>query len=385
MDLDQKYPSVIDMQAAAIRRVPHFAHEYLTGGIGEETSVARNRAALNAVKLRPRYLTDVNKPDLGCHLLGRDYALPFGVAPIGLGGLMWPRAAEHLAASAKRAEIPFCLSTFATTSLEKAAEIAGEHAWFQLYVPNDEAMRNDIIDRAKRAGYQILVVTVDIPTHTRRRREIKSGLSVPPRFDLATLTQIMVRPAWAMESLRCGIPRFETLVPYIPAGGSLEQLSIFLSSIIEGHVTVERLKAIRDRWPGKLIVKGLLDPADVADCRSIGIDGIVVSNHGGRQLDAAPSPVEVLAEVRAAAGEEIAIIADSGVRSGLDVARMLALGADFVLLGRAFMFAVCAIGAAGGDHVIEVLRKELRSTLAQIGCPRLAELPKFFLQKDRAE
>ncbi len=376
MNVDQKYPTVTSMESAAKRRVPRFAFEYMVGGIGAELGLRRNRQALDAVRLRPRYLTSC-KPNLACTLLGRTYDLPFGVSPMGLSGMIWPGSAELLAVTAQNHKIPFALSMFATTRLERIAQLAPQYAWFQLNASNDEAIEEDLVARAQRSGYETLVVTIDVPTATRRERDIRNGLSIPPRFDVRTLLQILQRPAWMIHTLQTGIPEFENLRPYLPRKLSLVELGEFLARILEGHVSVERLKGIRDRWPGKLVVKGVLDPADAVACKGIGVDAIVVSNHGGRQLDAAPAAIEVLAEVKRAIGANLPVLVDGGIRSGLDIARAMACGADFVLLGRAFMFGVAALGRKGGDHVISVLREELRSTMGQIGCEELTDLPRF--------
>jgi isopentenyl diphosphate isomerase/L-lactate dehydrogenase-like FMN-dependent dehydrogenase len=376
MNVDQKYPTVASMEAAAKRRVPRFAFEYMVGGIGSELGLRRNRQALDAVRFLPRYLTSC-KPNLACTLLDRTYDLPIGVSPMGLSGMIWPGSAELLAVTAQSHKIPFALSMFATTRLERIAQLAPQYAWFQLNVPNDAAIEEDLIARAQRSGYETLVVTIDVPTATRRERDIRNGLSIPPRFDVRTLLQILQRPAWAIHTLQTGIPEFENLKPYLPGKLNLVELGEFVARIMEGHVSVERLKRIRDRWPGKLVAKGVLDPADAVVCKGIGVDAIVVSNHGGRQLDAAPAAIEVLAEVKRAIGANIPVLVDGGIRSGLDIARALACGADFVLLGRAFMFGVAALGRKGGDHVISVLREELRSTMGQIGCEELTDLPSF--------
>jgi len=372
------------MEVAAKRRVPRFAFEYMVGGIGAELGLRRNRRALDAVKLRPRYLTSC-KPNLACTLLGRTYDLPIGVSPMGLSGLIWPRSAEFLAVAAQKNKIPFALSMFATTRLERIGRLAPEHAWFQLYVPNDRAIEQDLIARALHSGYETLVVTIDVPTATRRERDIRNGLSVPPRLDISTLLQMLRRPVWALHTVQTGIPEFENIKPYLPGKLALAELGDFIARMIEGHVSVERLKGIRDRWPGKLIVKGVLDPADAEACKGIGLDAIIVSNHGGRQLDAAPAAIEVLTQVRRAIGTGMPVLVDGGIRSGLDIARAMACGADFVLLGRAFMFSIAALGRDGGDHVISLLREELRSTMAQLGCRELTALPNFVWKEDQSD
>ena len=366
------------MEAAARRRIPRFAFDYLAGGIGREDCLAENLAALKAVKLRPRYLSnEADRPDCRQTLFGQTYDAPFGIAPVGLGGLIWPKAAEHLAVAAETHNVPFALSSFATSSVEDIAEAVGRCAWFQLYPTVDEEVDRDMLRRARAAGCEVLVVTVDVPTETRRDHDLRNGLSVPPRFDLETIAEMAMRPRWALAMARSGVPRFRNLAPYIPEDAGLAELGRFLTELVDGHVSAEKMKRLRDVWPGKLIVKGILDPEDARLCQSIGADAVVVSNHGGRQLDAAEPVTKVLGLIREAVGPDMPLLADGGVRTGLDIARLLACGADFVLGARAFMFALAACGAPGADHVMKVLKAEFRMTLAQIGCPRVADLPGF--------
>ena len=365
------------MERAVRGRIPHFAADYMMGGVLEEVGLERNRSALRDVTFAPLHVLDSIHPSFGVSILGRDYAAPFGVAPMGLGGIIWPLAAEHMARAAAAHEVPFVVSTYGTTSLERIAEIAGEHAWLQLYTPNDPEVLESFLARIEAAGYEVLMVTVDVPASTRRERDIASGLSVPPRFNLHTLLQILARPRWALEMLATGIPRFENMTRYLPTGASLDEQAYFLTNLTYGHISPDLLGRIRDRWKRRLLVKGIMRPEDARICRDLGMDGVVVSNHGGRQLDAALAPVEVLAKIRAEIGSEMLMVGDGGIRSGLDVARMLACGADFVLLARAFAFAVAAIGPRGPDHAMHVLKAELTHTLAQIGCERLDLLPEF--------
>ena len=377
MDLMRRYPAHDDLRRRAMRRVPGLAWDFFIGGIGPELGLKQNRAALDAIRLAPRYIQEPFVPDMAVELMGRRYAMPFGVCPMGLTSLIWPRSEFALAAAAKAADIPYGLSSFASATLEEIAALAGPNAWYQHYVTNRPEIEADLLNRAKAAGYETLVVTVDVPGETKRDRDIKNGLSMPPKFDLRTVAQVAACPRWAWETWRAGIPQLAILGRYVPKGASMEERGAFMDAVMEGNVGPERLRQIRDAWTGKMVVKGVLDPADAEECRRIGVDGIVVSNHGGRQLDPAPAPVEVLGAIRDAAGPGIAIIADSGVTSGADIARALAAGADFVLLGRAFLMGVAALGAPGAAHVVDILRTELRSTMGQIGAKTVAEMPEF--------
>ena len=365
------------MEAAARRRIPCFAWDYLSSGIGREIGLQENTSNLDRIKLLPRYLVDdADHPDMTHSLLGIDHALPFGVSPMGLSGIVWPRAAEHLARAAKQFNIPFALGSFATSSIEQIGDIGGQ-IWYQHYPTVDPEIDTDLLQRAEQAGFETLVITVDIPTATRRDRDIRNGLSVPPATDFRFFYDIITHPAWALAMLRAGLPEFQNLKPYLPKNPSLAQLGVILTELVEGHVNPDKLAWYRDKWPGKLIVKGILDPNEALACVEIGVDAVSVSNHGGRQLDAAPALIEALPTIRAAVGDQFPLLVDGGARNGLDIARYLALGADFVLLGRAFAFALGAMGSAGAAHAMRILRDELRSTLAQLGCPNIRRLTEF--------
>ncbi|MGH6915494.1 MAG: alpha-hydroxy acid oxidase, partial [Geminicoccales bacterium] len=310
------------------------------------------------------------------------YDAPFGVAPIGLGGLMWPRIAEIMAEAAARANIPFALSTVATTSIERAAELAGDCFWFQLYTPTEPSVRDDLLDRAAATGCRVLLVTIDTPVAGWRPRDLRNGLSVPPRFNLRTLLQMAARPAWAAATLRAGIPKFASLEPYVPNIEDLGMVSEFIRSKLTGGLDREVLARIRDRWQGALVLKGVETERDAELALRIGADGVVVSNHGGRQLDASRSPVEVLPRICAAVGGRMTVLADSGVHSGADIGRMLAKGAAAVLAGRAFVYGVGALGRAGGEHTIELLRDELARLMGQLRCARPDELARHLATTD---
>jgi L-lactate dehydrogenase (cytochrome) len=271
------------------------------------------------------------------------------------------------------------LSSVSTSSIEAIGTIGG-NLWYQHYATVDNEINADLLRRAQTAGFDTLVITVDIPTATRRDRDIRNGLSVPPEFNLRTLLDILQCPAWALGMLRQGVPEFANLKPYMPEGLSLAGVGVQLSTLLEGHVSRDKLRWYRKQWPGSLIVKGILDANDATACVNIGADAIVVSNHGGRQLDAAQTVVDALPAIRNAVGQDFPLLADGGIRNGLDIARYLALGADFVLLGRAFMFALGAIGDNGSAHAMAVLQAELRTTLGQLGCASLRQLPEILIE-----
>ncbi|WP_137157612.1 alpha-hydroxy acid oxidase [Rhizobium sp. FKL33] len=376
-DLSRRYPSVAHMKEEARTRIPGFAWEYMTGGIGPEENVRRNVDDLQAVQMMPRYLNgEADVPLFSTSLFGAQLDAPFGVAPMGLNGLIWPGCEKPIAAAARAQNIVHVLSTHATQSLEDMKRHSGASGWFQLYPPNDPEMESDLIRKAREAGYQVLVVTVDIPAPTRRDRDIRNGLSVPPEITMRTLSHVLTRPRWLLRLAQYGMPHFRNLEPYAPPGLSITQLGAFLGKILSGHITADRLKRIRDQWPGKLVVKGVLDPDEAAIYMAAGADGVIVSNHGGRQLDAAPSSAAMLPKIRAKLGPEALVMVDGGVRSGLDIARMIALGADYVFLGRPFLFAA-AVSDEGPAHLIDVLKQELFGTMQQVGAATLSDLPSF--------
>ena len=373
--LDNRFPSIAHMERAARRRTPKFAWDYMDGGIGIEEGKARNITDFHRVRLMPRYLVHPEPPVLETTILGQTHAAPFAPGPVGLTGLMWPNAPLHIARGAKAHGLPCGLSSVATNSLEEVAEIMGPNLWFQLYPMRQPDPEADILRRYEAAGGEVLLITVDVPGPTRRARDIANGLSVPPRRDWRTWLMGAARPAWAIETLRTGLPRFKTLEPYI--GEASATAARALTNLVGGHNGPDRLKRFRDLWKGKIVLKGILSLEDVRTAQEIGMDGIVVSNHGGRQLDAAPTAVDVLPAIRQAVGGSMAILVDGGVRTGLDIARYLALGADFVLMGRPMAMSVAAIGPEGPTHALKVLREELETTMGQLGCSDPRDLGRY--------
>ena len=376
--MDMRFPSIAAMERVAKRRTPKFAWDYTSGGIGDEQGMARNLSAFHDIRFVPRYLNEIEAPDLTTKVLGQTHAAPFGPGPVGLTGLMWPDAPLHILRGAAEHGLPGGLSSVATNSVEEGGAILGPNLWFQLYPMRDPEPEADMLKRFEAVGGEVLLVTVDVPGQTRRQRDIGNGLAVPPRQDWRTYLQGAMRPAWAWETVKTGFPTFKTITRYVPGTDKTPHaFGHYLSTVLGGHNPADRLKRFRDLWPGKLVIKGLLGLDDVRTAMDIGADGIIVSNHGGRQLDAAPTAVEVLPAIRQLVGGKMAILADGGVRTGLDIAKYLALGADFVLLGRPLVWSVCAAGAAGPPHALDVLKQELATTLNQIGCSDYRDLAKF--------
>ncbi|GEO16706.1 alpha-hydroxy-acid oxidizing enzyme [Microvirga aerophila] len=349
--------------------------DYVEGGAGRESTLDRNRKALDAVRLLPRALTDCRSCHMQRELFGSTYAYPFGIAPVGLANLVRHGTDEALARAAVRANIPYALSTAGTTSIERIAKVAPEHAWFQLYVGEDPAITDDLITRAKRAGISVLLVTVDVPAPGKRVRDLVNGLTLPLRPSPAVLADAARRPAWVLQMLRGGAPRLETIAPYFRDQTEKPHASQIARRVSSPRLDWAELERIRCKWHGHLVVKGILNPDDAIRAAEMGADGIVVSNHGGRQLDAAPASIEMLPLIRKAVGDRIKILFDSGVRSGDDVARALSSGADFVLIGRPFLYSVAALGLeAGPDRLIEILSLEFANTLVHLGCSGVEQL-----------
>ena len=368
-----RYPSVEDLRRRARRRIPRFAWEYLDSGEGAEHALRRNTASLQRVVLTPRYLRGRLEPDTSVELFGVRYSLPLGIAPIGLTGLIWPGADEALADMAARCRIPYVASTVNTADVSVVGPRADGMGWFQLYPPTDPAVREDLLRRVQEAGFTVLVVTADIPARARRERQTKQQVSMPPRITPRHVSQAAVRPAWTVGMLRSGLPRFHTLEPYVDRS-TLRQLAGFVGASLGGTLSWDYLAEVRAMWPGPLVVKGILHPEDAERCVDTGADAVIVSNHGGRQLDAAPAAVEALGPVVERLGGRVPVLFDSGVRSGLDVARVLALGADFTFAGRAFMYGLCALGCRGADFVTSMFSEQLVSVMHQLGCEQLEEL-----------
>ena len=371
--MDNRYPSVEDLRKLAKKRIPKFAFEYLDGGCNEDVNIKKNTERIRKIELKPEYLIDYKTANLKTELFGKNYDAPFGISPIGLQGLMWPKSPEILAKAAFDNNIPFILSTVTTSSIETISEITEGNAWFQLYHPAEEKVTVDILKRAENAGFPVLVILADVPSFGYRPRDIRNGLSMPPKMSIKNIIEAIKRPQWLMETLKNGQPNFEILKPYMPKNLNLNQLAKFMDVTFSGRLDEEKIKKIRDNWKGKLVIKGVESIHDVEKACNIGFDGIIVSNHGGRQVDVGQATIDSMNSIIPKYKNKIKIMMDSGIRGGADVARVMSCGADFCFLGRTFMYGVSALGKKGGTHTITMLKKQLTQIMEQFSCGEISD------------
>lgn len=378
LDLDLSHPTIEDLRIAARKRIPKFAFEYLDSATGRELGLQINRDALDAVGFMPKVLCGRTQADLQTTLLAQKYNLPFGIAPVGMSGLMWAGAERMLAQAAVKHNIPYSLSSVAVASPEDVAPYIGNNGWFQHYPVNSAEIRRAMLPRIKANGFNTLIITVDVPEESRRERQRRANLTVPPRADFRTLVQMASRPAWCIAQLREGIvPRMRFFDDYVPQRG--RESFTHAGALIRGIPDWQYLQDLRQEWEGQLIVKGVLRPEDAERMVEEGVDCIWVSNHSGRQFEAAPAVIHQLPKIRQAVGPSTPIIYDSGVAWGLDVMRALAKGADFVMAGRAFQYAVAAFGAPGIDHLIHILKSDITANMSQLGIEKLNQLDECLL------
>jgi isopentenyl diphosphate isomerase/L-lactate dehydrogenase-like FMN-dependent dehydrogenase len=370
------YPTIAYLRERARWHIPHFAFEYSDGGAGTDGGIRRNWAGLDAVELVPRYGVMPALPPVEVELFGRKYAAPLGIAPMGGPAIVWPGADSYLAQAAQRARVPYTLGTVGGITIERAAELAPDVLWFQLYrmARNDHWLGFELMRRCEAAGVHVLVMTVDVPVRTVRPREVVVGLggskfSPGPRM----LYQMLRSPGWLMSLWQHGHPRFANIKNYAGDNASVNEVISFARSEIGGAFTWDEIARFRDKWKKPLVLKGIMHPADAERAIALGIDGIWVSNHGGRQVEALPAPIDVLPAVAAQAGSRATVLFDSGVRSGLDVVRALALGAHAAFAGKAFLWGLGALGGEGPRHVLDLLIDETRASLGQIGAMSPAE------------
>ena len=381
LKINPKYPSVTDLRNRSMEKMPKFAFEYLDGGCNEDINLDKNRTDLQKVELMPQYLSKFDKSDTKTELFGHTYDAPFGIAPVGLQGLMWPNAPEILAKAAFDHNIPFVLSTVTTSSIERIAEITEGKSWFQLYHPTDEKVKRDLLDRASVAGTDVLVILADVPTFGYRPRDVRNGLAMPPTMSLKNILEVFTKPDWALQTLIHGQPSFKTMEKYMPKGLNLKKLGEFMDMTFSGRLNTDRIASLRDQWKGKLVIKGVVSEQDAQKAIDLGIDGLIVSNHGGRQLDAGQSTIVPMTHLAEKFKGQIKIMVDSGLRGGPDIARAMASGAEFTFMGRSFMYGVGALGKEGGHHTISLMKTEFQQVMDQICCERVEDLPKFIVRK----
>lgn len=373
------YPSIEDLIKKAKKQIPRFAFEYLDGGCNEDVNLYKNTAELREVELKPTYLSQHTRSDMKTELFGHVYDAPFGIAPVGLQGLMWPNAPEILAKAAHQHNIPFILSTVTTSSIERIGELTEGKFWFQLYHPAENTLRDDLLARAEAAGCEVLCILCDVPSFGFRPRDIRNGLAMPPKMTLSNMLQILGKPEWALKTLYHGQPSFANLQKYMPKGLNMGQLGAYMNQTFSGRVNEAKIYEIRDKWKGKLVLKGVASEQDTEMAIKLGLDGIIVSNHGGRQLDAGQSAIKSLTPIVEKYKGQIKIMMDSGLRSGPDIARTLASGAEFTFMGRSFMYGVAALGNEGGKHTISMLKTQLQQVMEQVCCERVEDFPKFLV------
>ncbi|MGZ2411987.1 L-lactate dehydrogenase (cytochrome) [Sphingomonas sp. F9_3S_D5_B_2] len=367
--MSRKAVNVTDYRALAKARLPHFLFEYLDGGSYDELTLRRNVEDLQAIALRQRVLRDVSNIDLTTKLFAERHTMPVGLGPVGLSGLYARRGEVQAARAASKAGVPFALSTVGACSIGEVAR-AGLPSWFQLYFVKDRGFVREMVARAREAGCGALLVTVDLAVPGSRYRDHRSGLagSSGLRGSSRRLAQSLFRPAWAWDVGVRGRPHtLGNVEPLLGRGSGLEDFMGWIARNFDPSVTWKDVEWLRAEWPGPLVIKGILEAEDARAAVDGGADGLVVSNHGGRQLDGVRSTAQALPRIRDAIGSRVSLLADGGVRSGLDVVRMIALGADFVLLGRAWAYALAAAGEVGVAHVLELIEGEMRVALALTG------------------
>ena len=365
---------VTDLRAKAKQRMPRMVFDALDGAAGEETASRRNLTAIKEVCLQGRVLVNVEERSLKTRFHDKEWQMPFGVAPMGMCNLFWPGADEVLARASKHYGFPLGVSTMSSTSLEDMLEQSDGNAWFQLYAGESDELTQGLVSRAAAAGYDTLILTADVPALAPRRRDQKNGFSVPFRMTPRQFVDFCLHPRWALTTLMNGKPRPCNVRPSGDTAASGDGQAGFRRESGRGRFDWEFFSRLRSQWPRRLVLKGVMSPQDAKTAADAGADAVYVSNHGGRQLDSAPAAISVLPKVREAVGADFPLIFDSGVRSGEDIARALASGADFVMVGRPALYALGAGGQLGFETLLKFLTSELSTVMAQLGCRSIHEL-----------
>ncbi len=374
--------NIDDLRRMAKRRLPKIAFDFIEGGVEDEDGLSRNERMFQEHRLVPRYLVDVSERDQSQEIFGRKYTSPFGISPTGMAGLFRPGADLMLLEAAKRRNVPFIMSGASTASIEDMARVAPDHGWYQLYAARDKSISEDMVRRVADAGIKTLVITVDVPVHSKRERNIRNGFSRPLAMTLKTKLEALRHPGWMAEYLKTGTPFIANWAKYAGSDDP-DKVANFVAGQTAAPLDWKHVERFRELFPSNMVLKGIMHPDDAIRAAEIGINGIMVSNHGARQLDRAPSPLEVLPAIDRAVGERMTIMLDSGVRRGADVVVALCLGAKFVFLGRPTLYGAAAGGIEGASKALDILVGELDLTMAQMGAPTLRDLgPDFLLWDD---
>ncbi len=357
----QKIFSIKDARELSRKRLPKLVFDFIDGASGDEKLAEINSRALDQIRLEPKVLRNVEKRSLKKKVLGYEFDFPFGFAPMGMTNLSWPGADSMLAAESARNNIPTCVSMASTTTLEKMYELSEGHSWMQLYIFQDENFVMELLDRAKNTGYEVAILTVDVPVLSRRTRDDKNGFSYPFKIGPKQFFDFATHPTWSLSTLLSGIPKPMNYVTSKSGDG------IFKRKESRGSTDWDTLKRVRDKWKGKLVIKGVMSPDDAKQIKEAGADAIQVSNHGGRQLDSATAAINMLPLIRKSVGVDFPLIFDSGIRSGSDIVRALAFGADYAMIGRPVMYAMGADGKKGLRRIVEIIKEEASTTLGLVG------------------
>ncbi|HEY6982228.1 alpha-hydroxy acid oxidase [Reyranella sp.] len=378
--------NIEDLRKLAKKRLPKIAYDFIEGGTDDEVGLVTNEQAFRKARIVPRYLVDVSVRDQSTSLFGRTYSSPIGIAPTGLAGLFRRGADLMLAEAAREANVPFIMSGSSTASIEDLGKMAPDHGWYQLYSAKDQSVSEDMIRRSADAGLKTLVFTVDVPEGSNRERNTRNGWGRPLKLTWKTKFEALRHPAWMVEWLQHGTPMFDNWARYAGSDASAEVVADFVAHQNRAPMSWRHVERYRELWKGNFVLKGIMHPDDAVRAHSLGVDGIMVSNHGARQLDIAPSPLEVLPAIRDAVGDRMTLMFDGGIRRGMDAIVALCLGARFCFVGRPTLYGVTAGGTAGAAKALQIFRREIDITMAQIGATRIADLgPQFMMWKDEED
>lgn len=375
--------NIDDLRKLAKKRLPKVCYDFIEGGTDDEAGLVTNEQAFRQVRIVPRYLVDVSKRDQSTALFDRNYSSPIGIAPTGMADLFRRGADSMLAEAAREANVPFIMSGHSSGMIEHLGKLAPEHGWYQIYPAVDPAISEDMIKRAKDAGLKTLVFTVDVPEASNRERNLRNGWGPSGKLSWKTKFEALRHPPWMLEWLQHGMPYFGNWTPYAGGNASAKQVADFVSNQFRAPMTWKTVECYRELWKGNFVLKGIMHPDDAVRAHALGVDGIIVSNHGGRQLDNAPAPLDVLPTICGVVGDKMTVMLDGGIRRGLHALVAICAGARFVFQGRPTLYGVTAGGVTGATKALEIFRREIDIGMAQIGATTIADLgAQFLIGKD---